>query len=204
LVGSLPVELAELRRLEVLDLQNNELVGQLPAAWGVLSANGSSLESMRLDANRFTGTIPNEWCQMNSTSLRELILARNNITGTIPSCLSKLAAMEDFSVMHNSMTGRIPDELGELSKLQTIHLAGNYFDGQFPSSVCDLDDDALYEASADCLNILSDRFVQCSCCTKCCDGGDETCELKSDIQERFGSDERRFAPDNNADKEPPS
>jgi hypothetical protein len=190
LVGSLPAELAELRRLKVLDLQNNRMVGQLPAAWGLLAANGSSLEKLRLDSNRFSGTIPNEWCQMNSTTLRGLILARNNLTGTIPSCLSNLAAMEDFSVMHNSMTGRIPDELGELSKLQTIHLAGNNFDGSFPSSVCDLDDDALFEASADCLNILSDRFVQCSCCTKCCDGGDETCQLTYDTQERPGPNER--------------
>ena len=182
--GTLPVEVAELRSLEYLDLQQNEIRGTLPDEWGTWAVNGSSYVSMRLDANQVEGTIPESWCNMNETSFKELILANNNFTGTIPDCLSKLRAMEDFSVKDNQMSGTIPTELGDLLNLQTIHLAGNNFTDKMPDELCWLESRFLYEASADCLNILSESYVQCSCCTKCCDGGEETCALTEDYRNR--------------------
>ncbi|CAB9523909.1 receptor-like protein kinase [Seminavis robusta] len=185
LEGTLPIELAELRSLKVLDLQQNRLKGRLPPTWGLMAVNGSSLESIRLDKNALTGTIPKEWAMMNSTSLRELILAHNFFTGSLPSELGLLQGMEDFSVMYNSLTGTLPETFGEMSKLQTIHFAKNSFEGRMPASVCDLVEEDLFEASTDCLDILSDSYVQCSCCTTCCshtEAGDGVCELKFDIK----------------------
>ena len=80
-----------------------------------------------------------------------------------------------------SLTGSIPPEFGEWSKLQTIHVARNYFEGRMPSLVCDLTNEDLFETSTDCLDILSDFYVQCSCCTTCCahyETGEGTCELR--------------------------
>lgn len=182
MASTLPVEVAALRHLQVLDLQQNELKGTLPAAWGEMAKNGSMFASLRLDSNQFVGTIPESWCHMNRTSLKELILANNGLTGTLPSCLMELRAMEDFSVKDNMMTGTIPQELGDLLNLQTIHMAGNNFTEKMPGSLCWLQSRYLFEASADCLNILSDKYVQCTCCTKCCDGGEETCKLTEEYR----------------------
>ena len=135
LQGKLPIEIAGLNHLRTLDLQKNNLQGSLPLEWGILD-NTFGLQSIRLDDNLFTGSLPEEWCQLNSTTMREMKLAGNDLTGTLPSCLSRLTALESFSVMQSAMTGTIPSELGRLSNLQTIHLAGNNFYGDFPVSVC--------------------------------------------------------------------
>ena len=183
--GPLPIELAYFHNLKLLDLQINMLEGPLPKEWGTIAANFSSLESLRLDENMITGGFPEEWCSFNSTVMQEMILAGNEIMGTLPSCLSRLTALEDFSVKDNLMSGGIPTELGEMQALQTIHLAGNDFTGNVPSSICALAEHDLFEVSADCLNILSESYVQCSCCSKCCDGPEETCVVKHDIGEAY-------------------
>lgn len=183
LTGELPIELAFLRDLQLLDLQMNNLNGPLPSEWGAIAANYSSMETLRLDQNQFTGGLPEEWCRFNSTTMKEMILAGNRLTGTLPSCLSDLSALEDFSLKDNLMSGQIPTELGEIQSLQTIHLAGNELSGKVPSTVCALAEMNLYEVSADCLNILSENYVQCSCCSKCCDGPEETCVTRFDIGE---------------------
>lgn len=177
LAGTLPVEVAELRDLQVLDLQQNSLQGTLPPEWGTFVKNGSSLVSIHLDSNILKGKIPLSWCNMNQTSTREMILASNGLTGTLPSCLSEFNSMEDFSIKDNHVVGTIPEELGDLLNLQTIHLAGNMLSGKMPDSVCALESRDLYEASTDCLNVLSHHYMLCACCTKCCDGGEQTCSL---------------------------
>ena len=181
MTGALPVELAFLQDLQMLDLQMNNLNGPLPSEWGTIAANYSSMEVLRLDQNQFTGGLPEEWCSFNSTTMKEMILAGNRLTGTLPSCLSDLSALEDFSVKDNLMSGKIPTELGEIQALQTIHFAGNELSGKVPATVCSLAEKNLYEVSADCLNILSENYVQCSCCSKCCDGPEDTCKTQYDI-----------------------
>ena len=181
LTGELPVELAFFRDLVRLDLQLNHLYGSLPNEWGTIASNFSSMAYMRLEGNQFTGAFPEEWCGFNSTTMQEIILARNRLTGTLPSCLADLSALQDFSVKDNLMSGTIPTELGEIQGLQTLHLAGNELSGKVPSTVCNLAENDLYEVSADCLNILSENYVQCSCCSKCCDGPEDTCVVRYDI-----------------------
>jgi len=181
LQGTLPIELVRFPKLKLLDLQSNHLSGTLPHEWGVLASNGSQLETLRLDRNDLVGSIPDSWCHWNSTTMRELILANNQLTGSLPSCVSRLSAMTDFSVKNNAMTGTIPSSLAKLSDLETIHMAGNRLSGVFPLSLCALKQKKMFEASADCLFMLSDNFVPCPCCTTCCNGGEETCDHRHSI-----------------------
>lgn len=179
LQGILPIEIGYLRSLEVLDLQQNSLAGSLPKEWGALEMDNSGLQSIRLDQNQLTGSIPEEWCQLNSASLKNLILSNNQLTGTISSCISKFSELENFSVMKNFLTGTLPTDLGILLHLQTFHVAGNNLSGKFPDSVCNLRRYELTEASADCKDILSENYVQCPCCTTCCDGNKkDECDLR--------------------------
>lgn len=166
------MEIGQLDHLQILDLQQNKLQGSLPLEWGILGL--PALKTLRLDQNNFQGGIPREWCSLgNTTHLQDLILANNALTGTLPSCLSKLAGLEDFSVMNNAMTGQLPSGLGDLSELRRLHLAGNSFNGKLPGSVCDLvESRMLSETSTDCMNNASESYVQCPCCTTCCDGNE--------------------------------
>lgn len=182
--GNLPEELGRLSRLYVLDLQHTELIGSLPE-WTDLAGQASILESIRLDGNNLEGKIPEQWCNFGRNGLKDLILSNNKLTGSLPKCLSRLSGLEDFSVMHNAMTGTIPAEIFDnLLNLKTLHLAGNQFRQPIPASVCSLrDNQSLEEVSADCLNVLSPSYIQCACCTKCCDGDGSTdsCSLRSNL-----------------------
>lgn len=180
LSGTLPVEIGQMEHLQILDLQQNELQGTLPLEWGLFGL--PELKTLRLDQNNLEGEIPFEWCNLgNTTHLQDMILANNKFTGALPSCLSQLKSLENFSVMNNGMTGKLPSGLGDLLELRTLHLAGNDFAGELPGSVCTLAESRmLTETSTDCMNDASDHFVQCPCCTTCCDGDDgESCQSTS-------------------------
>ena len=180
LKGRLLVELTHLPHLQVLNLYKNNLSGSLPPQWGSSSSEQGlgELQIIRLDQNDLTGTIPIEWCQLNEKTLEQLILANNDLAGSIPSCLSRLTRLKDFSVLNNELSGSIPSSLGNLSNLEVFHSAGNRLRGEMPQTICDLKNRHLLEASTDCLNPSSTDFVECSCCSKCCDGDDEeNCKL---------------------------
>ena len=178
--GALPVEIGQMEHLQILDLQQNKLQGTLPPEWGQFGL--PALKTLRLDQNNLEGEIPWEWCNLGSmTHLQDMILANNAFSGAIPKCLSQLKSLENFSVLNNVMTGKLPSGLGDLLELRTLHLAGNGFIGELPGSVCTLAESRmLTETSTDCMNDASNHFVQCPCCTTCCDGNDrESCQLTS-------------------------
>ena len=95
-------ELAQLPRLKVLFLKNNEL----------------------------TGTFPTELLAM--TNLTGLSLSQNELTGGVPPELGKLANLEELVLHNNSLTGPIPPELGQLSNLKTLWLNINELTGEIP------------------------------------------------------------------------
>ncbi|KAB2006276.1 hypothetical protein ES319_D11G333300v1, partial [Gossypium barbadense] len=78
LTGSIPEELANLRNLTSLVLENNGLSGTLPAALRDLP----KIERLHLSSNNFTGEIPLSFAGL--TSLREFRISDNNFTGQIP------------------------------------------------------------------------------------------------------------------------
>ncbi|KAG6532831.1 probable inactive receptor kinase At5g67200 [Zingiber officinale] len=84
--GSFPPSIVSLRRLRVLDLSRNHLAGPvLPAL-----ASLDRLVSIRLDFNRFNGSLP----AFNRSSLKSLNVSFNNFSGAIPTTavLSSFAA----------------------------------------------------------------------------------------------------------------
>ncbi len=95
LTGPVPTEVAQLARLQVLFLKDNEL----------------------------TGTFPAELLAM--TNLTGLSLSQNELTGTIPPELGKLANLEELVLHNNILGGPIPPELGQLSNLKTLWLNNN-------------------------------------------------------------------------------
>ena len=137
-------------RVTRLELPENSVIGQLPAALG----NLASLERLNLrnieftcvaagdcpasspTANQLTGEIPAELGQLNN--LERLQLTLNQLSGEIPSELAGLTNLRWMSLGVNQLTGDIPVWVGSLTKLEILHLAANDFTGTIPAQLGNL------------------------------------------------------------------
>ncbi|XVE69283.1 hypothetical protein DITRI_Ditri09bG0139400 [Diplodiscus trichospermus] len=117
--GSLPKELGMLKSLTFLQLNDNDLSGQLPdLCLGGLLANLSLLN------NKLTGQIPSF---QNCTSLLRVKLEGNHLTGNISKAFG-------LNLTSNHLTGEIPKELGALL-LSRLLLSNNQLSGKIPPEI---------------------------------------------------------------------
>lgn len=138
-------------KLEILDLGNNSISGEIPDCW----KNWPSLRVLRLQANNLTGGIPTSiglLKQLHSLHLRRnnlsgempvslqncsdlmvLDLGLNHLKGRIPLWIHLLPKMVVFNLRLNEFWGEIPVELCSLTSLQALDLAGNNLSGRIPS-----------------------------------------------------------------------
>ncbi|KAK4487908.1 hypothetical protein RD792_003646 [Penstemon davidsonii] len=93
----------------ILDLSNNNLVGEIPEL-----KNLSSLIGLNLSHNHLEGKIPERVGDL--TSIESLDLSNNNLFGSIPNSLSYLTFLSHLNLSHNNLSGRIPTG----SQLQTL------------------------------------------------------------------------------------
>eukprot|EP00616_Rhizochromulina_sp_CCMP1243_P009323 CAMPEP_0118961866 /NCGR_PEP_ID=MMETSP1173-20130426/410_1 /TAXON_ID=1034831 /ORGANISM="Rhizochromulina marina cf, Strain CCMP1243" /LENGTH=418 /DNA_ID=CAMNT_0006910061 /DNA_START=176 /DNA_END=1432 /DNA_ORIENTATION=+ len=125
--GKLPgAYLSECVNLAVLNLQGNNLVGQIPPELGQLT----KLRILHLYSNKLEGPLPEELG--NLTLLQELRLWDNQLTGPIP---PSIANLKDLKVLHlgqNKLTGAVPGDIGELTSLEYLYLNDNLFSGKIP------------------------------------------------------------------------
>ncbi|XP_064968185.1 receptor-like protein EIX1 [Musa acuminata AAA Group] len=91
LTGEIPIEIGSLLALQTLNLSRNSFVGQIPAAIGAMK----SLETLDLSFNKLSGVIPQSFSALNS--LNHLNLSYNNLSGPIPSG-NQLRTLEDASI----------------------------------------------------------------------------------------------------------
>ncbi|CAL9762605.1 unnamed protein product [Musa acuminata subsp. burmannicoides] len=91
LTGEIPVEIGSLSALQTLNLSKNNFVGQIPEAIGGMK----SLETLDLSFNKLSGVIPQSFSALNSLS--HLNLSYNNLSGAIPSG-NQLRTLEDASI----------------------------------------------------------------------------------------------------------
>ena len=119
LVGSIPVELADLTSLETLDLERNGLTGRIPPEFGMLS----NLRIVNLDVNDLTGGIPSELGGLSN--LEVLRLRRNDLTGPVPHELASLRNLTQLGLQRNALEGQLPRGLVGLDRLRSLHFASN-------------------------------------------------------------------------------
>ena len=113
-------------RVTELDLNSNNLSGEMPPQLGSLS----NLTHMDLRSNGLRGQIPPELGDLDD--LEVLSLSGNALSGKIP---PELGALPNLTLLHisgNALSGQIPPELGSLSNLRLLHLNGNALSGQIP------------------------------------------------------------------------
>lgn len=124
--GTIPNELAMCRKLQLLNLAQNQLTGSLPPALG----NLTDLRALYLQFNYFVGEIPSQLTQLNK--LQWLNLSRNSLNGVIPSLISRLNELERLDLEGNNLSGSIPNSIGSLRSLIELQLGKNQLSGLIP------------------------------------------------------------------------
>ena len=119
LIGTIPSELGQLTKLNILALSMNQLTGDIPGEIGQLI----QLYYLFLPDNQLTGGIPKEIGQL--INLEYLSLYRNKLTGDIPKEIGQLILLQNFELFENQLTGIIPSELKNLINLKSLALFGN-------------------------------------------------------------------------------
>ena len=139
-------------QLEVLDLSQNKLMGNLPK-----SLNFSSLDSVYLDFNHLEGPLP-LWPSVTKFSLRSnlfsgpipiriglemsqltvLDLSDNFLNGSIPSSINGLSDLGFLLLSNNHLSGNIPNHWKSMQNLLYIDLSKNNLSGDIPSSMFSL------------------------------------------------------------------
>ena len=133
MTGSIPPQLADLSRLEVLSLYGNELTGRIPPELGKLTG----IREFALSINRLEGTIPPELGGL--VNVEELFLSNNQLTGPIPSEFGNLVELEVLWLFNNQLSGPIPPELGNLKKLSEFAMSINQLEGPLPPEIGNLE-----------------------------------------------------------------
>ncbi|KAJ0772099.1 putative leucine-rich repeat-containing, plant-type, leucine-rich repeat domain superfamily [Helianthus annuus] len=112
--------------LQVLNLENNALSGELPRMGSLMR-----LHWLNMQGNKISGRIP--YSLMNLSSLSILQLGQNELVGSIPAWFgTKLTLLRIVSLRHNNLEGNIPHELCHLSLTQILDLAHNNLSGNIP------------------------------------------------------------------------
>ena len=141
LQGDLPAAIGLLGHLTRLDLSHNAgsgragLVGEIPTALGRLAR----LTHLDLSHNTLSGEIPPDLAYLSG--LEALILSDNNLNGELPLWLGNLSNLENLDLADNGLSGTIPAALGDLASLEHVYLAGNDLSGCVPAGLRDLRND---------------------------------------------------------------
>ncbi|CAH9146891.1 unnamed protein product [Cuscuta epithymum] len=156
------------RNLYLLDLQHNQLQGQLPMMPGSSIIyldyshnrfNGSipidigniNIVFLSLSNNSFMGRIPISIC--NASYLLVLDLSHNKLSGPLPSCLlGTIGTLGVLNLRDNQIIGNIPDSFPSDCALKTLDLSENFLQGRIPKSLVNC-------SSLEVLNIGKNKIV---------------------------------------------
>ncbi|KAG6418490.1 hypothetical protein SASPL_120694 [Salvia splendens] len=124
LSGSVPVTFSRSPSLLFLALHSNNLTGDVP------DFSAFQLQSLTLDHNFFTGTLPSSLFRFSNLSV--LTLSYNRLTGEIPAAIGNLSSLRELGLSHNAFTGQIPNSLSDLPNLNSFNVSYNNLSGFVP------------------------------------------------------------------------
>ncbi|KAH9624716.1 hypothetical protein KSS87_015615 [Heliosperma pusillum] len=129
--GSVSFDFRHFSNLFYLDLSDMNLRGDV--SFVTTLANCSSIQTIQLQRNNFTGTLPESVTNF-SKSLSSFSIGGNQISGEISAGFGSLTNLAFLFMYGNEFTGTIPDELGSLGKLEQLDLGSNKLTGRIPKS----------------------------------------------------------------------
>jgi hypothetical protein len=159
--GSLPHSLCYLINIQLLDLSENNLSGQLFKCFNEFLAMSQNVPSTSTGESRslYTSGHGNGYgysgsydlitvlmwkgeerhFKNNMLILRSIDLSRNQLTGGIPEEIGNLIALVSLNLSSNNLTGEITSKIGRLISLDSLDLSRNHFFGPIPSSLAQID-----------------------------------------------------------------
>ena len=131
LCGPFPLSVGRLCELEVLELDYNDLHGEI----GDSALNNlKQLEVLSLRHNRFTGEAPFRVFSFLK-KLREVWLSSNQLTGTIHETVGECVSFTHLCLYNNAISGVIPASIGRLARLEVLSLGRNQLSGHLPETM---------------------------------------------------------------------
>jgi Leucine-rich repeat (LRR) protein len=115
--------------VEMLQLCNNNLVGEIPSSIG----NLTRLLKLDVTNNRISGEIP--VTIQNITGLMVLWVGVNNISGPLLETLAPLTRLAMVDAPGNAINGTIPSDIGTWTDLNALWMANNQLSGPIPASL---------------------------------------------------------------------
>jgi len=146
--GTLAPSLWNLSNLVYVYLRNNEFETTLDS-FSFLP----NIFSLWLDNNDIVGTIPPAFGAL--TTLASLSIANTRLGGTIPTELGLLVNLRRVWLYSNRLEGTIPQELSQLTQLEILELHDNDLVGVMPVEICsivELSDYAFSSLTSDCVS----------------------------------------------------
>ena len=131
LKGTFPVEIGRFKELEVLNLDGNNLSGEILES---TLNNLEQLEVLSLRENEFSGDIPFRVFTL-LPRIREIWLSQNALSGEIHKNICNIKCLTHFDVYHNLLTGSIPAEIGKCEKLEVFSAGHNKLTGEIPDDM---------------------------------------------------------------------
>lgn len=126
----IPKTIAALENLEVIDLKDKHLSGNLPDELGELT----KLTKLSIFGNNFSGGIPKTLSKLENLTF--LALDNNKLTGTVPSGLEKLSKLKQVYLNKNQLVGTIATfDLGPFSNFAISETQLTYNDKLPPNFI---------------------------------------------------------------------
>ncbi|TVU26579.1 hypothetical protein EJB05_29133, partial [Eragrostis curvula] len=137
--GVVPSTIGRLNKLEMLNLEYNQLLAEKKQDWEFLEslANCTELIDFSMTGNRLQGQVPVSVGNLTN-QLQYLYMAENQLSGEFPPGIANLRNLFIVSLAMNRFSGVLPEWLGTLQNLQKVSLGSNFFTGTIPSSFSNL------------------------------------------------------------------
>ena len=186
----MPLELAKLANLTVLDLSGNELTGCIPESAADLAVLGQMScdprdalvalykstggPNWKNNDNWLSDAPIGEWYGVTTNSKGDIVqlsLGENGLKGEIPPELGYLRSLGRLDLYENELSGQIPP-LGELSNLVGLALYSNEMTGRIPPELGRLSKPSTYTSAKTDFRFGQSLLARVECMGKQADRGD--------------------------------
>ncbi|RHN50285.1 putative non-specific serine/threonine protein kinase [Medicago truncatula] len=157
--GNIPTSLCNLSFLQVLDLSQNNIIGEIPQCFDrIVALSNLSFPRTTFQHTSFIYFVENEMYETGPFIDKEILawkgsnkeydkilglvtiidLSCNHLTGEIPQSITKLVALATLNLSRNNLTGIIPSNIGHMERLESLDLSRNHLSGRMPTSFSNL------------------------------------------------------------------